>query len=264
MKKYKRLMSLILAATLLLSLASCAKAPAPAPSAEPTPAEPQTPPPSALPPLPEKLDYIMEDTIVISRDGDDFVVSSAGLGVTQKDVAEAYGRELNSLVAEELAKHAPAPEGGDIRFGTSYREAYERIYGEQAENEDLTALITDHTNSYAGALCQLSVQFNSEKKVSFIGLWFRPEDDSAATWFELYRKFTELFGAPSEALGTGAFSNTDELRALIEEGKMPGIIWGGEEKNIFLRLQKVQQGPQLVPAVTVQMVWRETSPSQQG
>jgi len=265
----KRIIPLVLALALLLTLAGCAKTPAPAPSAEPTqeptaapsseptPGVPQTPPPSALPPLPEKIDYIMEDTFIISRDGDDFVISSAGLGVSPKQVCETYGYDLDTS-DEQMAAWADGPVppiGGDIRYGMSYGEVFERISGTPTDREPNSIAMTDYCNSYAGALCRLQFQFDGEShEVYHISLWFDADSDLAATWFELYRKFTELFGEPFTAYGTDSFTTPDELRPILEEGEMAGCVWGTEEKYLNLKPDRIYKNGVLTPVVTVQIV----------
>ena len=222
---------------------------------------------SALPPMAEKRDYAMEDTFVISRDGEDFVLSSAGLDATTMDVYAAYGVGLSSEypAVEVYSEGALPPIGGDIRFGTSYAEAYERICGAPCDREPGALLGTGYCNSYAGALCKIQLQIDAEERVYFIGIYFEEGGDDAATWFELYRKFTELFGEPMTAWAEGRarqasstnytdyFSTPDELRALLEEGRYdPGIVWGDEQKAVVVKMNPITEGRR---QLCIQMVW---------
>lgn len=231
---------------------------------EPTSDVPQTPPPSALPPLAEKRDYIMEDTFVISRDGDDFVVSSAGLDVTLKEVCDAYGRDINEdgQVEDEWANGKAPPVGGDIRFGMSYAEVRERLSGMTADVEPSMMYGTDYTNSYAGSLTRLRVQFDTENyRLNLIGFDVM-DDDKAAAWFELYRRFTELLGEPVSSRMTDSFATPEELNALLEERDIaPAIAWGNEEKYLTLMLRPIGQGE---IQLYVEMVWQNLMPGNDG
>ena len=257
----KRMPIFLIVLALVLSLAACAKAPSPAPSTEPTAApspartiapaaepspdptaEPTTEPTAepapepALPPLAEKRDYIMEDTFVISLDGDDFVISSSGLDATKEQVADAYGYDIRGNYPDFTDGPLP-PEGGEIRIASSFADAWEALYGEPREGYPLTAAATEYCNSYAGALCQMTLQFDLDlDRLYLIAFTFDRSDDDAETWVELYRKFTESFGEPLAAYDTELFTTPDELRVLLEEGDAePGVAWGNEAKHIILK-----------------------------
>ena len=250
----KKLLIFILAVAMLLSLAACAKAPAPAPTEEPTPAA--------------SAPYAGEDTFVISRDGEDFVIGSAGLGASPKEVCDLYGYELD-LSDEQAAAWADGPVppiGGDIRFGMSYAEVFERIMGTRTDMEPNMSLGTVYANSYAGALTRLRFQFDMESdKLYLIGLDLMTEDKAAA-WFALYDKFTELFGEPIMTQMTDSFTTPEELSEQLAGGRLvPAAAWGSQTKYLTLML-RAAGGRE--PELTVEMVWQDLMPgfaaAQQG
>jgi hypothetical protein len=254
----KKTLIIILAAAMLLSLAACAKAPAPAPTEEPTPAAPAP--------------YAGEDTFVISRDGEDFVIGSAGLGASPKEVCDFYGYELD-LSDEQAAARANGPVppiGGDIRFGMSYAEVFERVTGTKTDVDPaaLGATIipfdSGYVNSYAGALTRLRFQIDPEKdQLYLMGLDFMT-DDPAAEWFALLEKFTQAFGEPTTP-PRGDYTTPEELTDHLADGKhYAAAAWEGETKGLALMIRP--HGSEL--SVSVEMKWLDLMPgfaaSQQG
>ncbi|MBR6311740.1 MAG: M56 family metallopeptidase, partial [Oscillospiraceae bacterium] len=174
---------------------------------------------SVLPPLSEKRVYIKEDTLVISRNGDDFGISGDSFG--------------------------------ELTFGTSFEDASARGFG-SVFNSSLI-INTNYSYWYAGAPCQVTCQFDDKNGLYVISLtfteWFKEDIGDAATWFELYRKFTELFGEPQAAYGTDRFSTPEELNALLSTGSemralmhetgamSPRVIWGTDEKFLALEFR---------------------------
>ena len=257
----KKTLIIILAAAMLLTLAACAKTPAPAPSAEPTPAAPAA--------------YAGEDTFVISRDGEDFVIGSAGLGASPKEVCDLYGYELD-LSDEQMKAWANGPVppiGGDIRFGMSYAEVYERVTGTKTDVDPaaLGATIipfdSGYVNSYAGALTRLRFQFDPEKDQLYVmGLDLMTEEP-AKLWLELYDKFTELFGEPDSLSGGSLpFQTPEELNDYMSDPHRGcAVAWSGGTKGMTLEIHHDWQGELYV---CVEMKWLELMPgyaaAQQG
>ena len=246
----KKTLIIILAAAMLLTLAACAKTPAPAPSAEPTPAAPAA--------------YAGEDTFVISREGDDFIIGSTGLDMTAKEVCYAYGAEFVPYDngTEENGKVPPI--GGNIRFGMSYAEVVERITGVREELEPSLTLSSGYVNSYAGALTRLRFQFDVESdQLYLMGLDFMT-DDPAAEWFALLEKFTQAFGEPTTP-PRGNYTTPEELTDHLADGKhYAAAAWEGETKGLALMIRP--HGSEL--SVSVEMKWLDLMPgfaaAQQG
>ncbi|MBR6311342.1 MAG: M56 family metallopeptidase [Oscillospiraceae bacterium] len=235
------------AAALIIAVAAavCAFAGSPA-RATPAPQLVSSVPPgesSPLPPLPEARDCWMEDTFVISRDGDDFVISPSGSGATRRQVAETYLYDLKNDYPDFV--DGPAALSGDIRLGMSYAEVMESLTGEPFEGEpDINLVIeTDEFNSFAGDPCSMKFEFTRRFEgygdsipLYRITLNF-DEGYEAETWFELYRRFTEAFGEPVYALSTEFFQNADELRPLLEDWSInPNVMWGASEKSLSVGL----------------------------
>lgn len=239
-------------AVVLLSLAACAKAPAPAPSAEPTPAAPAA--------------YAGEDTFVISREGEDLVIGSAGLAVSPKEVCDFYGYELDLSDEQAVAwADGPVPPiDGDIRFGMSYAEVFERVTGTKTDMEPSMTLGSDYANAYAGALTRMRFQFDVESdRLYLMGLDFMT-DDPAAEWFALLEKFTEAFGEPTTP-PRGDYTTPEELTAHLSDGKhYAAAAWEGETKGLALMIRPDGEGL----SVLVEMKWLELMPgfaaAQQG
>ena len=213
---------------------------------------------SPLPPLPEARVCRMEDTFVISRDGDDFVISPSGSGATRRQVAEAYLYDLKNDYPDFV--DGPAAPSGDIRFGMSYAEVMESLTGEPFEGEpDINLVIeTDEFNSFAGNSCRM--QFNFMRRFEGCGdsiqlyrikLEFE-EGGEEETFFELYRRFTETFGEPTFAWGTEDFQTADELRALSDHFIWPSVLWSRGDKSITLGIGGTTYG---IYRVYVGMEW---------
>ena len=242
----KKTLIIILALAMLLTLAACAKTPT-APSAEPTPTVPAA--------------YAGEDTFVISRDGEDFVIGSAGIAASPKEVCDFYGYELD-LSDEQMKAWADGPVppiGGDIRFGMSYAEVFERITGEKTDMEPSMLLGTDYANSYAGALTRIRFQFDAESdKLYLIGLDLTT-GEPAKLWLELYDKFTELFGEPdSMSGGSLPFATPEELNDYLSDAHRGcAVAWSGGTKGMSLEIHHDWQGEL---HVSVEMKWLELMP----
>lgn len=240
----KRMIPLVLALAMLLSLAACAKQPAPAPSAEPT----------------APAVWAGEDTFVISREGEDFVIGSTGLDMTAKEVCDAYGAEFVPYDngTEENGKVPPI--GGDIRFGMSYAEVVERLTGVRQELEPSLTLSSGYVNSYAGALTRMRFQFDVESdRLYLMGLDFMT-DDPAAEWFALLEKFTQAFGEPTTP-PRGDYTTPEELTAHLADGKhYAAAAWEGETKGLALMIRP--QGSEL--SVSVEMKWLDLMPGMAG
>ena len=236
----KRIIPLVLALAMLLTLAACAKTPAPAPSAEPT----------------APAVWAGEDTFVISREGDDFIIGSTGLDMTAKEVCDAYGAEFvpDDNGTEENGKVPPI--GGNIRFGMSYAEVVERLTGVRQELEPSLTLSSGYVNSYAGALTRLRFQFDVESdQLYLMGLDFMT-DDPAAEWFALLEKFTQAFGEPTTP-PRGDYTTPEELTAHLADGKhYAAAAWEGETKGLALMIRP--QGSEL--SVSVEMKWLDLMP----
>jgi hypothetical protein len=247
----RKILIIILAAAMLLTLAACAKTPGADPTADPTPAAPAA--------------YAGEDTFVISREGEDFVIGSAGLGVTVQEVCEAYGVELE-IGADPINAVAAAvpPVGGDIRFGMSYAEVAERLTGVKQEREPSMTLSSRYVNSYAGALTRMRFQFDVESdRLYLMGLDFMT-DDPAAEWYALLEKFTQAFGEPTTP-PRGDYTTPEELTAHLSDGKhYAAAAWEGETKGLALMIRP--HGSEL--SVSVEMKWLDLMPgfaaAQQG
>ena len=242
----KRIIPLVLALAMLLTLAACAKAPAPAPSAEPT----------------APAVWAGEDTFVISREGEDFVISGAGFDVTRKEVCGVYGHDINEEgpVEDEWANGPVPPIGGDIRFGMSCGEVAERLTGVRQELEPSLTLSSGYVNSYAGALTRMRFQFDVESdRLYLMGLDFMT-DDPAAEWFALLEKFTQAFGEPTTP-PRGDYTTPEELTAHLADGKhYAAAAWEGETKGLALMIRP--QGSEL--SVSVEMKWLDLMPGMAG
>jgi hypothetical protein len=215
----------------------------------------------ALPPVPEARNCAVEDTFAISRDGDDFIISGTGLGATPKQVAAAYGYDRGSLdgklaeLEEGLANQGVVtpidegrsnwndsqcpPVGGGIRFGMSLGEVCERVTGKPSDRRpdfDSIQFGTDLANSYAGALAWIRFSFDVPSDQLYLLRITLISDDTAATWFEVYRKLSEQFGEPVWTETAGAtFSSPEELNAMLEDGSSAAsVMWGAYEKTMIL------------------------------
>ena len=238
----KRIILLALALAMLLTLAACGKTPAP--SAEPT----------------APAVWSGEDTFVISRDGEDFVISGAGFDVTAKEVCEAYGAEFVPYDNGAEADGKVPPVGGDIRFGMSYAAVAERLTGIRQELEPSMTLSSGYVNSYAGALTRLRFQFDVESdRLYLMGLDFAT-DDPAAEWYALLEKFTQAFGEPTTP-PRGDYTTPEELSAYLADGRhYAAAAWEGGTKGLALMISP--QGSEL--SVSVEMKWLDLMPGMAG
>lgn len=257
------------AAALIIAVAAAACAFAGSPArATPAPELVSSVPPgesSPLPPLPEARECRMEDTFVISRDGDDFVISPSGSGATRRQVAEAYLYDLKNDYPDFV--DGPAALSGDIRLGMSYAEVMESLTGEPFEGEpDINLVIeTDEFNSFAGNSCSMKFEFTRRFEgygdsipLYRIILNF-DEGYEAEMFFELYRKFTETFGEPTFAWGTEDFQTADELRALQDQTLWPSVLWSRGDKSLTLGIGGTAYG---IYRVYVVMDWWDMIPGQ--
>jgi hypothetical protein len=232
----KKLISLILAAALTLCLlAGCAAKPAPS---------------LELPPVSERRAYALEDTFALSCDGEGFVLSGTGLGLSREQVAAAYGYGFGP--GDAFWKTREAPPSGEIRFGMTYAEVEDLVSGNTAESSYARHIGTDCCNSLCGGLCDVGFIFNAGSgALDVITIRFPEGGDDAATWFELYSRFTELFGAPDEAAQTGGFTTPDELRTLLSEtDAVPTVAWSRGAERLVLKPDLFARGRRQV-SVTI-------------
>ena len=110
---------------------------------------------------------------------------------------------------------------------------YDRII-----NRERFLSIEYYFDSYAGAMARTSLSFNSEsEKLEYISIIYELSNyNNAPTWFELYRKFTELFGEPQEAFGTNSFTTPDELRTMLKSIRSSHVIWEVGDHTLNLSL----------------------------
>ncbi len=186
---------------------------------------------SQLPPLPEKREYVNEDTFEISRDGDNFIVTG-----------EKFG---------------------ELTLGTSFEDAAARGFGSVYETEAGHTIVTNYNNWFGGAVNKMACYFDDENGLYLITFdfedWYQ-EGGNAEIWFELYRKLTELFGTPDGVSNIGLFTNAEELQTLMNYGEaVGGIHWGDpEEKYLVLNASgKGPDGPDAANTVYVFIAWED-------
>ena len=180
----------------------------------------------------------------------DFDMELITYGLSREQVAAAYGYGFGP--GDAFWKTRAAPPSGEIRFGMTYTEVEDLVSGNTAESSYARHIGTGCCNSLCGGLCDVGFIFNAGSgALDVITIRFPEGGDDAATWFELYSRFTELFGAPDEAAQTRGFTTPDELRTLLSEtDAVPTVAWSRGAERLVLKPDLFARGRRQV-SVTI-------------